>query len=46
MEEAEEDGDPIGRPAVSTNPDPWELQRWEKICLTLKRLEAPGKGKA
>jgi hypothetical protein len=29
MEEAEEDGDPIGRPAVSTNPDPWELPKSE-----------------
>lgn len=25
MEEAEGEGNPIGRPAVSTNPDPWEL---------------------
>jgi hypothetical protein len=25
MEEAEEEDDPIERPAVSTNPDPWEL---------------------
>jgi hypothetical protein len=72
----------LGRPAVSTNPDPRELQEtepptrqhtwagrvqtttlplgslhicsrglpsqahWEKIHLTLKKLEAPGKGKA
>ena len=25
LEEAEEESDPIGRPAVSTNLDPWEL---------------------
>ena len=25
MEEAKEEGDPIVRPAVSTNLDPWEL---------------------
>ena len=29
LEEAEEEGDPIGRPAVSTNPDPRELPETE-----------------
>jgi hypothetical protein len=29
LEEAEENGSPIGRPAVSTNPDPWDLSDTE-----------------
>ena len=29
VEEAEGEGDPIERPAVSTNPDPWELPKTE-----------------
>jgi hypothetical protein len=29
IEEAEGDGNPIGRPAVSTNPDTWELPKSE-----------------
>jgi hypothetical protein len=24
LEEAEEEGDPRGRPAISTNPNPWD----------------------
>jgi hypothetical protein len=27
IQEAEEEGNPTGRPAVSTNPDPWELSQ-------------------
>jgi hypothetical protein len=29
MEEAEEEGNPIRRPVVSTNPEPWELPETE-----------------
>jgi hypothetical protein len=29
LEEAEEESDPIGRPAVSTNLDPWDLSDTE-----------------
>jgi hypothetical protein len=29
MEEAEEEYDPIGRPAISTNLNPWELSDTE-----------------
>ena len=73
LEEVEEKGDPIGRLAVLTNVDPWDLSetetpnqavytslyetpntyiaddclvrtQWEKMYLTLKRLEAPESG--
>jgi hypothetical protein len=29
IKEAEGEGDPIGRPAFSTNPDPWKLSETE-----------------
>jgi hypothetical protein len=38
MEEAEEEGAPIGKPAVSTNLDPWELPDTEP--KTRKHTEA------
>jgi hypothetical protein len=28
LEEAEEEGNPIGKPAVSTNLNPWDLRHW------------------
>jgi hypothetical protein len=75
LEEAEGEGDPMGRPAVSTHLDSWDLldtepqtrqhtpadmrypntyaaedcllwPQWEKMHLTLKRIEARGNGKA
>jgi hypothetical protein len=32
MEEAEEEGNPIGRPAVSTNLEPWDLSATNKAA--------------
>jgi hypothetical protein len=28
LEEAEEEGNPVGEPAVSINLDPWDLSNW------------------
>ena len=73
IEGEEGDGNPIGRPTLSTNLDPQELPetkppirdhtwaglrspgtyvaedclvwpQWERMCLILERLDAPGKG--
>ena len=43
VEEAEGEGDSIGRPAVSTDPDPWELPETELPTKTiLGWTEGPG----
>jgi hypothetical protein len=51
IEGAEGDGNSTGRPAVSTNLDPLELQEnkpptkeltWTALCDLSRRLDAPG----